>query len=115
MAVLKKPKEPSFVRKGFRGFTFPIENKEMQISFVESEKGHDTFIISKNITHTYYILEGRGFFTIEGQRYEVGHGVLVEIPPKTEFSYTGKMKILLVMNPPFYKGHEKVTKMNPDV
>lgn len=113
--VLKKPKEPSFARKGFRGFKFPIENKKIQISFVESEKGHDTFIISKDITHIYYILGGKGFFTINDQKYEVEPGVLVEVPPKTEFSYSGKMKILLIMNPPFYQGHETVTKINPDV
>jgi mannose-6-phosphate isomerase-like protein (cupin superfamily) len=113
--LLKKPKEPSFAKKGFRGFKFPLKNKKIQIAFVESEKGHDTFIISKDITHIYYILDGKGFFNIEGKRYDVEPGMLIEVPPKIEFSYSGKMKILLIMNPPFYEGHEKITRMNPAV
>lgn len=113
--VLNLPKLPTFTQKGLKGFQFPLKNKEVEVYFVNVEKGHDTFIISKKITHIYYIIEGNGFFTIEGYRYDVEPSVLVEIPPNIEYTYSGAMKLILIMNPPWFEGNEEVVKKNPAV
>ena len=116
MTYISKRKEtPSFTQKGLKGFRFPIKNEKVEIYFVDVEKGHDTFIISKEITHTYYILEGKGFFVIEGERYDAEPGMIIEVPPKLEYTYSGKMKLILIMNPPWFKGNDESTKKNPDV
>jgi mannose-6-phosphate isomerase-like protein (cupin superfamily) len=52
------------------------------------------FIVSTEIIRTYYILSGSGYFTIDGKRYRVTDGVLIEVPPKVEYSYSGKMTLL---------------------
>jgi mannose-6-phosphate isomerase-like protein (cupin superfamily) len=114
--VLTAPSAPSFVMKGLKGYQFgPLKNDELDIYFIEVEKGHDTFIISKKLTRIYYILEGTGYFIIKNQRYEVAPGMLVEIPPNVEYTYSGKMKIFSVSCPRWFKGNEEVTRMNPDV
>lgn len=113
--IKKLPNKPSFYQKGFEGYKYSLQNRNIEISIIDSEKGHDTFIISKKCTHVYYILKGRGFFTINGKKYKVGMNYLVEVPPKVEYTYTGKMKIILIMNPPWFAGNEKITKNNPDV
>ena len=114
--VLKIPSSPDFQGKGLKGYQFgPLINQEVEIHFVDVEKGHDTFFISKRITRIYYILGGKGYFTIENQRYDVEPGMLVEVPPNIEYSYSGTMKLLLIGNPRWFEGNEEVTKKNPDV
>ncbi|MGA8753743.1 AraC family ligand binding domain-containing protein [Candidatus Deferrimicrobium sp.] len=114
--IVTIPSSPAFALKGMKGYQFePLENKELDIYLLDVEKGHDTFIISKKITRTYYIIEGAGYFTIENRKYDVGPGMLVEVPPNVEYSYSGAMKILLISNPRWFRGNEEVTRKNPDV
>lgn len=114
--ILRVPPSPSFVEKGLRGFEFgPLKNLDLDIHFIEVTRGHDTFFISKEITRIYYIIEGEGYFTIEGERYDVEPGILIEVPPNVEYSYSGTMKLLLIGYPHWFRGNEKVTRKNPDV
>jgi mannose-6-phosphate isomerase-like protein (cupin superfamily) len=89
------PRSVTFTGKGMFGYTLgPLKQKDLEISYIEAGKGHDTFIVSSKIARTYYVLSGSGYFTIDQQRYPVGTGVLVEVPPKVEYSYSGKMTLL---------------------
>ena len=114
--VLRLPVAPSYEGKGLRGFQFgPLRNEDIDIHFVDVQTGHDTFLISKKITRLYYVVAGNGYFTIENQRYDVEPGLLVEVPPNVEYSYSGTMKLLLVGVPSWFRGNDQVTKDNPDV
>src|SRR6516162_1288978 len=84
------PALTSFTDKGLVGYDFaPLNQKDVEIIYVEAEKGHDTFIISKRITRIYYVIAGIGFFTIADRKYNVKAGMLIEIPPKVEYCYSG--------------------------
>ena len=110
------PSSISFRGKGLFGYTFgPLTQKDLEILYIDVEKGHDTFIVSKKIARVYYILDGKGYFTIGGRKYDVNAGMLVEVPPKVEYSYSGKMKLLAVSKPRWFSGNDKITKWNPDV
>lgn len=113
--IKQKPAQPSFSQKGFAGYTFPLKNNNVQISFIDSTQGHDNFVISKETTYCYYILEGSGYFEINGAKYSVKPSDLIEVPPKAEFAYSGKMKLLLIMNPPWFEGSAEVVKRNEEV
>lgn len=111
-----RPASPSFSGKGFYGYTFgPLRRGNAEILLVESEKGHDTFFISKKLTRCYYILDGSGSFTMNGVRYPVTAGMLVEVPPKVEYTYSGKMSMIAVGTPRWMRGNERTTRWNPDV
>jgi SAM-dependent methyltransferase len=97
------------------GYSFGPLKQDLDIYYIQSEKGHDTFMISRKITRTYYILSGSGYFTVDGKRYPVETGVLVEVPPKVEYSYSGKMTLLGVSIPGWFNGNDRHTKWNPDV
>jgi mannose-6-phosphate isomerase-like protein (cupin superfamily) len=112
---LNLPEKETFAQRGLKGYRYPTINKEIEIYYVDVKKGHDTFIISKTITHMYYILEGNGYFVIDGQKYNVRSGMFLEVPPNIEYSYSGTMKVLLIMNPPWFEGNETITKKNPDI
>src|SRR5207245_9076767 len=102
--------------KGLFGYTFgPLQQKDIEIYYIEAEKGHDTFVVSKRITRVYYVISGSGYFTISNHRYDVSHGMLVEIPPRVEYSYSGKMKLIAISKPRWFSGNDRYTKWNPDV
>jgi chemotaxis methyl-accepting protein methylase/mannose-6-phosphate isomerase-like protein (cupin superfamily) len=110
------PTLPSFDGKGLFGYTFgPLQQKDLEIYYIEVEKGHDSFIVSKRVTRVYYVLSGSGYFTIGDCRYDVGPGMLVEVPPRVEYSYSGKMKLIAVCKPRWSNGNDTHTKWNPDV
>jgi len=114
--VYTLPTSVSFTGKGLLGYTFgPLKQDDLEIYYVEVEKGHDVFMVSKKITRTYYILEGNGYFTIDGCEYQVAPGMLVEVPPKVEYCYSGKMKLLALSKPRWFSGNDTFTKWNPDV
>jgi SAM-dependent methyltransferase len=106
----------SFTGTGLEGYSFgPLQQKDLDVYYIESEKGHDTFMVSKKIARTYYVLAGSGCFTINDRRYDVFPGVLVEVPPKVEFSYSGHMTMIGFARPHWFKGNDRHTRWNPDV
>src|SRR5271166_1418763 len=110
------PTSVSFTGKGLLGYSFgPLNQKDVEIYYIEVERGHDTFMVSKRITRTYYVLSGRGYFTIDNIQHPVCAGVLVEVPPRVEYSYSGKMTLLGISIPRWFSGNDTFTKWNPDV
>ena len=57
--------------------------KDLEIYYIESDKGHDTFTVSRRATRVYYVIDGSGYFTISDHRHDVSRGVLVEIASKS--------------------------------
>jgi len=112
---MKLPKKPTIKQKGLKGYQFPLENKNIEIDYVDVSQGHDNYIISKKCTHIYYVLEGAGEFELDGKVQKVKEGSMVEILPNVEFTYSGKMKLLLTMNPPWFEGNSTTIKKNPKV
>jgi SAM-dependent methyltransferase len=114
--VYSLPAAISFDGEGLSGYTFgPLKQEDLEIYYIEVERGHDTYLLSKRITRTYYILDGIGYFTINDRRYDVGPGMLVEVPPKVEYSYSGKMRMLALSKPRWFNGNDTHTRWNPDV
>jgi len=92
-----------------------LNQKDLEIYYIEVEKGHDTFMISRKITRIYYVLSGSGYFTISDHKYDVSPGMLVEVPPKVEYCYSGKMTLIGLSKPRWFSGNDTFTKWNPDV
>lgn len=114
--IYSLPTSVSFTGKGLLGYTFgPLNQRDLEIYYIEVEKGHDTFMISKKITRTYYVLSGAGYFTIGDHKYDVGPGMLVEVPPKVEYCYSGKMTLIALSKPRWFSGNDTFTKWNIDV
>ena len=109
------PAVPSFDGKGLFGYTFgPLQQKDVDVYYVVVDGGHDTFMVSRKITRIYYVLEGNGYFTIDNRKYGVGSGMLVEVPPKVEFSYSGRMKLVVFASPAWSAHNDTHTKWNRD-
>lgn len=57
----------------------------------------------------YYIVKGSGSFTVNGIVIPCSKGDLVVIPPGNTFTYSGKLKMLLINTPHFRKEQEDVS------
>jgi mannose-6-phosphate isomerase-like protein (cupin superfamily)/SAM-dependent methyltransferase len=114
--VFAVPTLTSFDGKGLFGYTFgPLSQKDLEVYYIEVQKGHDTFMVSSKITRTYYVLSGSGYFTIDDRIYDVSPGMLVEVPPRVEYSYSGEMKLIALSKPRWFPSNDTHTKWNPDV
>ena len=110
------PTSTSFTGKGLLGYTFgPLNNKKLELYYIQVHKGHDVFMISRRITRLYCVIAGTGYFTIAGRRYDVGPGCVVEVPPKVEYCYSGAMTLIGVSTPRWFSGNDVFTRWNPDV
>ena len=110
------PDSLSFRAQGLCGYTFgPLGQTDLEVLYIESEKGHDTFMVCKGIARIYYVLAGSGYFTIEGREYGISPGVLVEIPPGVEFSYSGCLTMLAFCRKRGFRRKDTFTRWNPDV
>ena len=53
-------------------YTFgTLNHKDLEIYYDDTDKGHDTFILGREITRLYYILGGSGYFTIDNRTYDL--------------------------------------------
>jgi chemotaxis methyl-accepting protein methylase len=109
------PDSPAFVDKGLTGYQFGPLGLNCEVHYIDVVKGHDTFQISKKVSRVYYVLSGSGYFTIAGQRFDVSPGVLVEVPAKVEYTYSGTMQLIMFSKPRWFRGSDIQTKWNLDV
>ncbi len=114
--VYTLPGSVSFQGKGFFGYSFgPMKQQDLEVLYVESEKGHDTFMVCRGVDRIYYVLAGTGSFTIDGREYSVQPGVLIDVPQKVEYSYSGRMTMLVFCRRRRFRRGDRWTRWNPDV
>lgn len=114
--VYKLPASVSFRGKGLFGYSFgPLGQKNLEVLYIESETGHDTFMVLRGVTRIYYVLGGSGSFTIDGHEYGVGVGALVEVPSGVEYSYSGGMTMLAFCRQSWFHRSDRFTRWNRDV
>ena len=110
MYVLKKPLEITFKKAGVKGFVFPTSEliNKSEFLIIETQTGHETTIVERESDFVYYVLDGDGYFEIDGRKEKCGRGDLVVIPAGVAFTYTGKLKMLLIVTPPFKPEQEEI-------
>lgn len=102
MYVLSEPSEHSFIKVGIKGKKFITDlTKNAGFALITTEIGHETTIIEKECDFIYYVLEGSGYFEINGNKEKFTKGNLVVVPMGSKFTYKGKAKLLLTTAPPF--------------
>ncbi|HEU5453075.1 MAG TPA: CheR family methyltransferase, partial [Terriglobales bacterium] len=111
----QRPEKPTIHSKGYLGYAFGPLGLDLEVHHIDVEKGHDTFQVSKKITRIYYVISGSGYFTIDGRRYDVVPGMVVEVPPRVEYSYSGRMQLVAFSTPRWFRGNDATTRWNPDV
>ena len=112
MFVLHEPQQSSFEKVGIVGRMFESEKiiDSAEFMIVTTEKGHETYITENESDFVYYVLEGSGYFEINGEKEECKVGDLVVVPKGNKFIYKGKLKMLLSCTPPWTQEQETEEK-----
>jgi mannose-6-phosphate isomerase-like protein (cupin superfamily) len=109
MYVLHEPSDVSFEKVGIQGKIFPSRPLADNAGFalITTQSGHETTIIEHESNFVYYVLEGSGFFEVDGRKEDCAAGDLVVIPMGKKFTYKGKLIMLLVSTPPWREEQEE--------
>ncbi|MBD3362569.1 cupin domain-containing protein [Candidatus Dojkabacteria bacterium] len=112
MYVLSEPTKYTFNKVGIKGKIYPMNSLTDKTKFliIETDSGHETEIKQKESDFIYYILEGHGYFQIEGHKEKCKKGDLIVIPAGNKFYYKGKLKMLLNSTPPWNEQQEETIK-----
>lgn len=107
--VIEEPKEYSFQRAGIQGKIFPTQSltEKTEYFLVETDNGHETTIIKHVCDFIYYILNGEGYFVVDGSRENCSEGDLVVIPAEKPFTYKGRLKMIATSTLPWRQKQEE--------
>jgi len=110
MFVIHEPKEIAVDRVGVKGKVFPSHQLTDKVEFllITTETGHETTIVEHECDFIYYVLEGNGYFEINGEREDCATADLVVIPAGNSFTYKGTLKMLLIDTPLWNERQEEV-------
>ncbi len=106
------PKDIIFSQEGLDGYSYELNSKNIDIYLEDSHKGHDRYTMNTKSISIYYVIEGKGTFKINEELHDVSKGDIIEIPKNTKFVFKGKMKLLLIMNPPFKEENDITLELN---
>jgi mannose-6-phosphate isomerase-like protein (cupin superfamily) len=100
--------KPNFDKRGHRGYFFGTQSDRANHLIIETDIGLEGRQTENICEYAYYVLDGSGIFEINGVEHPVQAGCLVVIPPKTTFTYRGKLRMLLINTPVFTSDQEVV-------
>lgn len=75
-----------------------FENASLALIKVKDKHGETKAMLNDRI---YYVIEGNGFFLINGERQEIEKGDVVIVPKASEYDFGGELMVLLVNVPAF--------------
>ena len=86
----------NFERNGFDGqiLVDGSENRGFSTLIVQVHGEHPLKRMLEDTTRTYFVLEGSGSFTLDGQRQTVEKGQLIVIELGGKYQYEGEMSLL---------------------
>ena len=109
--IFSEPIEYTFKDvNGHHGKSFDTKSRLTEHLIIECEEKLTVSMIQHKVEFNYYILEGKGYFTINDHKQFVAPGNLVVIPPNTKYSFGGKLKMLLINTPHYSSDQEEVIK-----
>ena len=77
---------------------------------VETETGHNQEFYDIKSTFKYIVLDGEGSFFLDDEEVPVKKGDSISIAPNTRIYYKGKMRLILITNPPWEEKNEVETR-----
>lgn len=110
--VFQEPHEVLFNLSGHIDKKYQLAQitAKAEVLLIETQKGHTQILLEHESDFIYYILEGSGYFLIDGEKEECKKGDLVVIPAETKFTFKGKLRMFLFITPPFSPDEEEVVE-----
>lgn len=107
--VYHEPDEYGFKdRDGHDGKFFGTSSNKTQHLIIESKDKLAVELTQNKAEFDYYVIEGRGYFVINGDKQDVTKGDLIVVPPGTRYTFGGQLKMLLINTPKWSADQEVV-------
>lgn len=105
---MKLTREQAFhkFKYGIKLWAYPIDNKNVELVYIEVEEGHFEEFYHKTSTFVYYVIEGEGTFYLNGEAVPAKASDVIVVPPTTKIYYLGKMKLNLITTPAWTEENE---------
>lgn len=81
------------------------------VVYEEVAVGHLQEWYSDVSTYQWYVIDGKGQFVLNDEKYSVSAGDLIVVPPKVRIHYFGTMKMVLVTTPRYEEKHEHEVRL----
>ena len=93
---------------GHHGKSFGTNSPRTGHLIIECKDKLTVSLIQNKVEFDYYITEGVGYFIFDDKKQTVKSGDLVVIPPGTNYSFGGKLKMLLINTPHWSKEQQTI-------
>lgn len=93
---------------GHHGKFFGTDSPRTNHLIIECDGNLTVSLIQHQSEFNYYVLEGNGSFTINDETQPVQASDLIVIPPGTKYTFSGKMKMLLINTPHWSQEQEEI-------
>jgi mannose-6-phosphate isomerase-like protein (cupin superfamily) len=105
--VFEEPEEYTFKdRNGHSGKIFLTNSDQSDHLIIECSDKLTVALTQQKSEFNYYVIEGEGYFILNGDKQKVSKGNLIVIPPGTKYNFGGKLKMLLINTPPWSPDQE---------
>ena len=96
-------------RDGHDGKFFGTDSPTTQHMIIECSDKLTVSLTQQKTEFNYFVIEGSGYFELDGIRLEVSMSDLVVIPPGTKYTFGGSLKMLLI-NTPKWSVEQEITE-----
>jgi mannose-6-phosphate isomerase-like protein (cupin superfamily) len=104
-----------FDRGDVKGFSFNTKDQFARMSAaLFTCHGKHPDMKNSSSDRVYFVIEGRGEFNIDGEKFIVNKEEIIIVPKNTRYSYKGDMKCLLVNSPAFDREKEIIFNKNSE-
>jgi mannose-6-phosphate isomerase-like protein (cupin superfamily) len=84
---------------GHDGKVFGTSSPATEHLIIECSEALTVSLVQHEVEFNYYILKGDGYFVFNSEKQPVKPGDLIVIPPGTQYSFGGRLKMLLINTP----------------
>ncbi len=110
--VYHEPDEYGFKdRDGHDGKFFGTNSDKTQHLIIECRDKLKVALTQSETEFNYYVIEGNGYFILNGDKQDVAKGDLVVVPPGTKYTFGGQLKMLLINTPKWSAEQEEVEQL----
>ena len=88
-------------------YTTKKDSSNAAVLYQETVKGHMEEFVHEKSDFMYYILEGRGTWTVEDREYEVQAKDVVVVPAGKRFWFKGNLKQICITSPAWEEQYER--------
>lgn len=99
-------------RDGHDGKTFGTDSPTTQHLIIECRDRLTVSMRQNACEFSYYVIEGNGYFMLDGEKRDVNRGDLVLVSPGTKYSFGGNLRMLLINTPRWNEEQEEVFHEN---